>query len=113
MDFEVDLRVGDAHDLAEFVGKEYGRLDVLVNNAAICFNDPTLYGKVPHTPFKEQANITVRTNFFGTLALTQQSRDRDGRSSGADDREFCRLPAFDGRGRPAPRAVLAAPEREL
>ena len=61
-----------AQDLAEFVGKEYGRLDVLVNNAAICFNDPTLYGKVPHTPFKEQANITVRTNFFGTLALTQQ-----------------------------------------
>jgi len=48
-----------------------GRLDVLVNNAAICFNDPTLYGKVPHTPFAAQAGITVDTNFFGTLRVTQ------------------------------------------
>jgi carbonyl reductase 1 len=48
-----------------------GKLDVLINNAAICFNDPTLYGKVPHTPFEQQANITVQTNFFGTLKLTR------------------------------------------
>jgi NAD(P)-dependent dehydrogenase (short-subunit alcohol dehydrogenase family) len=43
----------------------------LINNAAVCFNDPTLYGKVPHTPFQRQAAVTVNTNFFGTLALTQ------------------------------------------
>ena len=49
----------------------YGRLDVLVNNAAVCYNDPTLFGKVPHTPFEAQAGITVRTNFFGTLGLTR------------------------------------------
>ena len=49
-----------------------GKLDVLVNNAAICFNDPTLYGKVPFTPFEQQADITVRTNFFGTLRVTQE-----------------------------------------
>ena len=48
-----------------------GKLDVLINNAAICFNDPTLYGKVPYTPFEQQANITVQTNFFGTLKVTQ------------------------------------------
>jgi carbonyl reductase 1 len=46
---------------AEFVESTYGRLDVLVNNAAVCFNDPTLYGKVPHTPFEKQARLTVST----------------------------------------------------
>jgi carbonyl reductase 1 len=56
---------------ANFVKEHYGKLDVLVNNAAICFNDPTLYGTVPHTPFEKQAAITVNTNFFGTLQVTQ------------------------------------------
>ena len=55
----------------EFIRSEYGRLDVLVNNAAVCFNDPTLYGKVAHTPFEAQARITVQTNYFGTLAVTK------------------------------------------
>jgi carbonyl reductase 1 len=54
----------------KYIEETYGRCDVLVNNAAVCFNDPTLYGKVPHTPFDKQADLTVRTNFFGTLALT-------------------------------------------
>ena len=54
-----------------FVEREYGRLDVLVNNAAVCYNDATLYGKVPYTPFEEQADITVRTNFFGSLEVTR------------------------------------------
>lgn len=48
-----------------------GRLDVLINNAAVCYNDPTLYGKVPFTPFEDQASITISTNFFGTLGVTQ------------------------------------------
>ena len=34
---------------------------MLVNNAAVCFNDATLYGKVPHTPFEKQARLTVST----------------------------------------------------
>jgi carbonyl reductase 1 len=51
--------------------EKYGCCDVLVNNAAVCFNDPTLYGKCPPTPFEKQADITIRTNFFGTLALTK------------------------------------------
>lgn len=59
-----------ARALAEFVAREYGKLDILVNNAAVCFNDPTLYGKVVYTPFEKQAGITMKTNFFGTLSLT-------------------------------------------
>lgn len=54
------------------VEQEYGRLDVLINNAAICFNDPTLYGKVDYTSFQNQADITIRTNYFGTLKVTQE-----------------------------------------
>ena len=68
------LDLTDSESIAElrlWVMQEYGRLDVLVNNAAVCFNDPTLYGKVPHTPFEQQAGITMRTNYFGTLELTQ------------------------------------------
>jgi len=56
---------------AKEIRDKYGSCDVLVNNAAVCFNDPTLYGKVPHTSFSKQADITIKTNFFGTLALTR------------------------------------------
>lgn len=28
------------------IQQKYGRLDVLINNAAVCYNDPTLYGKL-------------------------------------------------------------------
>ncbi|CAN0116365.1 unnamed protein product [Heterosigma akashiwo] len=69
---QVDL---DDHSTIEQASKiieeQYGRCDVLINNAAVCFNSPTLYGKVPHTSFAEQASITIRTNFFGTLELTR------------------------------------------
>ncbi|KAF6384453.1 carbonyl reductase 1 [Rhinolophus ferrumequinum] len=46
--------------LRDFLRKEYGGLDVLVNNAGIAFknNDPT--------PFHIQAEVTMKTNFFGT-----------------------------------------------
>jgi carbonyl reductase 1 len=68
------LDLTDAGSWAECVAAieaKHGRLDVLCNNAAICFNDPTLYGKVEHTPFEGQADITVRTNFTGTLGFTR------------------------------------------
>lgn len=68
----VDLSdVSTIHQAVKTIEEEYGQCDVLVNNAAVCFNDPTLYGKVSHTPFEQQADQTVRTNFFGTLSLTQ------------------------------------------
>lgn len=60
-----------ARRAAATMRERYGRLDVLVNNAAVCFNDPTLYGKVEHTPFERQADITIRTNYFGTLATIE------------------------------------------
>ncbi|XP_073087491.1 carbonyl reductase [NADPH] 1 isoform X2 [Manis javanica] len=46
--------------LRDFLLKEYGGLDVLVNNAGIAFktNDST--------PFHIQAEVTMKTNFFGT-----------------------------------------------
>jgi len=56
----------------EYVQREFGRLDILVNNAAVCFNDPTLYGTVPHTPFEQQAGVTVNVNFFGTLRVIRE-----------------------------------------
>ena len=40
--------------------------------AAICFNDPTLYGTAPHTPFEKQADVTMQINFFGTLAVIRE-----------------------------------------
>uniref|UniRef100_H0X9I5 Carbonyl reductase (NADPH) n=1 Tax=Otolemur garnettii TaxID=30611 RepID=H0X9I5_OTOGA len=46
--------------LRDFLRREYGGLDVLVNNAGIVFqpSDPT--------PFHVQAHMTMKTNFFGT-----------------------------------------------
>ncbi|CAE8700416.1 unnamed protein product [Polarella glacialis] len=69
------LELQDAASIAsvrEYVEREFGSLDILINNAAICFNDPTLYGTVPHTPFQQQADITLRINFFGTLRVIQE-----------------------------------------
>jgi len=54
-----------------FVYQHYKRLDILVSNAAICFNDPTLYGKQQFTSFEKQAPITINTNFFGTLNVVR------------------------------------------
>ncbi|XP_057162657.1 carbonyl reductase [NADPH] 1-like [Ursus arctos] len=49
--------------LRDFLRKEYGGLDVLVNNAAIVFKpaDPT--------PLHIPAEVTRKTNFFGTRAV--------------------------------------------
>ncbi|NWX33967.1 CBR1 reductase, partial [Notiomystis cincta] len=46
--------------LRDFLKEKYGGLDVLVNNAGIAFKaqDPT--------PFSVQAEVTLKTNFFGT-----------------------------------------------
>ncbi|XP_041948000.1 carbonyl reductase [NADPH] 1-like isoform X2 [Alosa sapidissima] len=50
-----------AEELRKFLEKNYGGLDVLINNAGIAF-------KVDATePFGEQAEVTMRTNFWGTL----------------------------------------------
>lgn len=45
----------------KFLGEKYGGLDVLVNNAGIAFKMATT------APFEEQAEVTLKTNFHGTL----------------------------------------------
>lgn len=52
-------------NLSKNITEEFGRLDILVNNAAIAFkgSDPT--------PFKGQARPTMEANFFGTLSVTK------------------------------------------
>ena len=51
---------------ADTFSTEFGALDVLVNNAAIAFKgaDPT--------PFEGQTGPTLRTNYKGTVALTER-----------------------------------------
>ncbi|XP_020851642.1 carbonyl reductase [NADPH] 1-like [Phascolarctos cinereus] len=52
--------------LREFLKERYGGLDVLVNNAGIAF-------KVSDTtPFSIQAEVTLKTNFFGTRAVSAE-----------------------------------------
>ncbi|XP_003745103.1 carbonyl reductase [NADPH] 1 [Galendromus occidentalis] len=46
--------------LGDFVQTTYGGLDVLVNNAGIAFK------RAATDPFDVQAEVTVRTNYFGT-----------------------------------------------
>ncbi|XP_045131876.1 carbonyl reductase [NADPH] 3-like [Portunus trituberculatus] len=48
---------------SEYIKNTYGGLDVLVNNAAIA------YKRAATEPFGEQAENTIRVNYFGTLAL--------------------------------------------
>ncbi|XP_004842401.1 carbonyl reductase [NADPH] 1-like [Heterocephalus glaber] len=50
----------------DFLRKEYGGLDVLVNNAGIAFQrgDPT--------PYHIQAEVTMKTNFFGILNVSAE-----------------------------------------
>eukprot|EP01031_Cornospumella_fuschlensis_P033789 gene33789-40887_t len=62
------LDISDRHSINHFahgVERDFGKIDILVNNAAIAFknSDPT--------PFEQQARPTVHTNYFGTLWTTQ------------------------------------------
>lgn len=54
-----------SRSFAEALRSRYGRLDVLVNNAGTAFKaaDPT--------PFADQTQPTLQTNFYGTVALTE------------------------------------------
>ena len=61
------LDISDASSidkLTSSIVEEFGRLDILVNNAAIAFkgSDPT--------PFEQQAAPTIGVNFFSTLHVT-------------------------------------------
>ncbi|KAJ8614103.1 hypothetical protein CTAYLR_004621 [Chrysophaeum taylorii] len=59
-----ELDISDSESIRKFA-KRQTRVDVLVNNAAMAFKaaDPT--------PFVAQAGPTLKTNFFGTVELTE------------------------------------------
>ena len=66
--YHLPLNVGDLQSHSNFalaIEERFGRLDVLVNNAAIAFKsaDPA--------PHEEQAKPTLDVNFRGTLDLTE------------------------------------------
>ncbi|XP_059020667.1 carbonyl reductase [NADPH] 1-like [Mustela lutreola] len=52
--------------LRDFLRREYGGLDVLVNNAGIIFKPGDT------TPFHIQAEVTMKTNFFGTQDVCRE-----------------------------------------
>jgi len=51
--------------LRDYLVKEHGGLDVLVNNAGIAYKSAST------SPFSEQAEVTNRCNFFGTLDVCE------------------------------------------
>ncbi|KAJ8275683.1 hypothetical protein COCON_G00074350 [Conger conger] len=51
--------------LRDFLQNTYGGLDVLVNNAGIAYKNNAV------EPFGEQAEVTMRTNFWGTLKVSR------------------------------------------
>jgi len=53
--------VTSIENLKKFLVDTYGGLDVLVNNAGIAFKGNST------APFSEQAEVTIRTNYFSTL----------------------------------------------
>ena len=62
------LDIDDDNSIQSFTNRmisKYNCIDILVNNAAIAFkqSDPT--------PFHLQASPTIKTNYFGTLKLTE------------------------------------------
>jgi carbonyl reductase 1 len=62
------LDITSQEDIAKFrdhIQSTYGGLDILVNNAGIAYKNASM------APFSEQAEVTVGTNFFGTLHVCQ------------------------------------------
>ncbi|XP_022342651.2 carbonyl reductase [NADPH] 1-like isoform X1 [Crassostrea virginica] len=51
--------------LKDFLQNTYGGLDILVNNAGIAYKQDST------APFAEQAEVTIKTNYFGTLAVCE------------------------------------------
>jgi NAD(P)-dependent dehydrogenase (short-subunit alcohol dehydrogenase family) len=68
----VKLDVGSSSDIraaADLIAKEYGRLDILINNAGINFED--FGGNSTLTVSEETLRKTFDTNFFAVVAVTE------------------------------------------
>lgn len=79
---QLDLNSESSIDsFASRIAEKYGKIDVLVNNAAFAFkgSDPT--------PFEQQTEPTLKPNFHGTVRLTEalypllESSCREGRET--------------------------------
>ena len=58
---------------AKYVEENYGKLDILINNAAISIDESENGGYVPASKTSAQVfRKTFDTNFFNTIALTQE-----------------------------------------
>ena len=72
----IRLDVADAstyREAFEFFENRYGRLDILVNNAGVWLEDPPRRGGNRTSTLPDEIlRKTFETNFFGTVALTQQ-----------------------------------------
>jgi NAD(P)-dependent dehydrogenase (short-subunit alcohol dehydrogenase family) len=65
---QLDVRdSGSIQSLRDFVVSEYGNVDVLVNNAAVLFDQN---GRILQTPL-EIYRLTMETNVFGPLQMCQ------------------------------------------
>ena len=61
---QLDITSDDSVErLRAYLEKNYGGLDVLVNNAAVA------YKAASTAPLSEQATVTIDVNFFGTLRV--------------------------------------------
>ncbi|XP_077555237.1 carbonyl reductase [NADPH] 1-like [Haemaphysalis longicornis] len=58
--------VSSIQKFRDYLKDTYGGLDVLVNNAGIAYKCAST------APFSEQAEVTVKTNFFGTLNVCKE-----------------------------------------
>ncbi|HEY0297743.1 MAG TPA: SDR family oxidoreductase [Arachidicoccus sp.] len=60
----------DIENIKKYIEQEFGRLDILINNAGI-FLDGEWYGNNTETVSTETLRETFDTNYFGAVALTQ------------------------------------------
>ncbi len=68
---EINLEKNDAFQgIAQWVDAQYGRLDVLVNNAGVMI-ETSFQENTTTTSSPKQIRDTFETNFFGTVFLTQ------------------------------------------